>query len=150
MSRRSTCLHAVHALAQHLREYRLSRSSQKLWTVCQMGSDASALFTVHAGDPNCIHIASAAVTKGSNYSVVVSDEDNFDAVLPLRTVRYIYVSPLKPCFKGAALSFLAWLPSTAGASMTCGASCSCTSAPVMLRFHCDCPGGGHCGRSGAP
>ena len=29
--------------------------------------------------------------KGENYTVVVSDEDSFDAVLPVRTVRYIYV-----------------------------------------------------------
>jgi hypothetical protein len=33
---------------------------------------------------------------GDNYTVVVSDEDNFDAVLPLRTVKYIFVSVQSP------------------------------------------------------
>ncbi len=45
-----------------------------------------------SGDPNCLHIASIPVKIGENYTVVVSDEDNFDAVLPIRTVKYIYVS----------------------------------------------------------
>lgn len=34
--------------------------------------------------------------KGESYTVVVSDDDSFDAVLPVRTVRYIYVRPPKP------------------------------------------------------
>ncbi|BDA48491.1 probable lysyl endopeptidase at N-terminal half [Coccomyxa sp. Obi] len=42
------------------------------------------------GDPNCLHIASIAVKGGENYTVVVSDQDSFDAVLPIRTVKYIY------------------------------------------------------------
>ncbi|BDA48490.1 probable lysyl endopeptidase at N-terminal half [Coccomyxa sp. Obi] len=42
------------------------------------------------GDPNCLHITSIAVKGGENYTVVVSDEDSFDAVLPIHTVKYIY------------------------------------------------------------
>lgn len=47
---------------------------------------------VHSGDPNCLHIASIKVREGDNYTVVVSDQDSFDAVLPIRTVKYLYVS----------------------------------------------------------
>lgn len=51
------------------------------------------MLAVHSGDPNCLHIASIPVNGGDNYTVVLSDEDNFDAVLPSRTVQYLYVSP---------------------------------------------------------
>lgn len=63
-----------------------------------------------SGDPNCLHIASIAVKGGENYTVVVSDEDSFDAVLPIRTVKYIYVSA--PA-KDAVLKrlFLSYFPS---------------------------------------
>ena len=44
------------------------------------------------GDSNCIHIASTTVQPNETYSVVVSDENNFDAVLPMRLVNYITVS----------------------------------------------------------
>jgi len=50
------------------------------------------LLDVHPGDPNCLHIASIKVHEGENYTVVVSDQDSFDAVLPIRTVKYLYVS----------------------------------------------------------
>ncbi|EIE27691.1 hypothetical protein COCSUDRAFT_39286 [Coccomyxa subellipsoidea C-169] len=42
------------------------------------------------GDPNCLHIASIAVKGAENYTVVVSDQDSFDAVLPARIVKYLY------------------------------------------------------------
>ncbi|CAL8463641.1 g3175 [Coccomyxa elongata] len=42
------------------------------------------------GDPNCLVIASIPVKGGENYTVVVSDKDSFDAVLPIRTVKYLY------------------------------------------------------------
>ena len=51
-----------------------------------------------SGDPNCLHIASIPVKGAENYTVVVSDEDSFDAVLPIRTVKYLYVSPLTCLF----------------------------------------------------
>ena len=46
---------------------------------------------MHAGDPNCLVVASLPVKIGENYTVVVSDQDSFDAVLPMRTVKYLYV-----------------------------------------------------------
>lgn len=45
------------------------------------------------GDPNCVHISSIATMTNQTYMVVVSDQDDFDAVLPARTVRYISVRP---------------------------------------------------------
>ena len=44
------------------------------------------------GDPNCVHISSITTNANQTYTVVVSDEDDFDAVLPARVVRYIRVS----------------------------------------------------------
>ena len=44
------------------------------------------------GDPNCVHISSITTNANQTYTVVVSDEDDFDAVLPARVVRYISVS----------------------------------------------------------
>ena len=52
-----------------------------------------SLFRCGTGDSNCIHIASTTVQPNETYSVVVSDENNFDAVLPMRLVNYITVSP---------------------------------------------------------
>ena len=57
---------------------------------------------MHVGDPNCLVIASIPVRRGENYTVVVSDQDSFEAVLPMRTVKYLYVStprPLLPSMK---------------------------------------------------
>ena len=39
-----------------------------------------------------MHISSITTQPNQTYTVVVSDEDNFDAVLPVQTVRYISVS----------------------------------------------------------
>jgi hypothetical protein len=58
---------------------------------CPLGK-AAAKASLAAGDPNCIHIASVTASQGQNYTVVVSDQDSFDAVLPISTVKYIYVS----------------------------------------------------------
>ena len=44
-----------------------------------------------AGDPNCVHIGSVMAEANQTYTVVVSDQDDFDAVLPARTVKYITV-----------------------------------------------------------
>lgn len=44
------------------------------------------------GDPNCVHISSITTNANQTYTVVVSDEADFDAVLPARVVRYISVS----------------------------------------------------------
>ena len=61
-----------------------------------------------AGDPNCVHIGSVTAEANQTYMVVVSDQDNFDAVLPARIVKYITVSCLamlslpscsRPCSK---------------------------------------------------
>ena len=62
---------------------------------------------IPSGDPNCLHIASIPVKNGENYTVVVSDQDNFDAVLPIRTVKYILVSPTSysVALKGPVTSF---------------------------------------------
>ena len=48
------------------------------------------------GDPNCVHIASVTTHANQTYMVIVSDEDDFDAVLPVQTVKYISVSDRKP------------------------------------------------------
>jgi len=39
-----------------------------------------------AGDPNCLHIPGLEVRNGSTYTLVVSDKDDLDAVLPASVV----------------------------------------------------------------
>ena len=67
----------------------------KLLSVCAMSRTAGVLKQSFCctGDPNCIHIASTVIQANQTYTVVVSDADSFDAVLPMRIVKYIYVSP---------------------------------------------------------
>ena len=48
------------------------------------------------GDPNCVHISSITTQPNQTYMVIVSDQDDFDAVLPVQTVRYINVSVRRP------------------------------------------------------
>ena len=60
-----------------------------LWFCRTIGTDPY-------GDPNCVHISSITTHTNQTYMVIVSDEDNFDAVLPVQTVKYISVSHRQP------------------------------------------------------
>ena len=86
---------------------------------CTKCTDSQGLLTktscerCPAGDPNCVHIGSVIAETNQTYTVVVSDQDDFDAVLPARTVKYITVSCL-PCsvFSVAAMMSFSKVSST--------------------------------------
>lgn len=44
-----------------------------------------------AGDPDCLHIPGLTVEKGNTYTLVVSDKDDLDAVLPVNVVHHLKV-----------------------------------------------------------
>ena len=44
-----------------------------------------------AGDPNCLHIPSLTLEAGNTYTLVVSDGDDLDAVLPASVVHSLEV-----------------------------------------------------------
>ncbi|KAK9834175.1 hypothetical protein WJX81_005389 [Elliptochloris bilobata] len=55
------------------------------WTAC---ADAY-------GDPNCLHIPGLMLEQGNAYTLVVSDRDDLDAVLPASVVHSLKVSPVE-------------------------------------------------------
>jgi len=50
----------------------------------------------HAGDPNCLHIPGLEVRNGSTYTLVVSDKDDLDAVLPATVVTSLQARARAP------------------------------------------------------
>lgn len=44
-----------------------------------------------AGDPDCLHIPGLTVEKGNTYTLVVSDKDDLDAVLPVSVIEHLKV-----------------------------------------------------------
>ena len=44
-----------------------------------------------AGDPDCLHIPSLTLEAGNTYTLVVSDGDDLDAVLPASVVHSLEV-----------------------------------------------------------
>ncbi|KAK9836324.1 hypothetical protein WJX81_005312 [Elliptochloris bilobata] len=46
------------------------------------------------GDPNCVHIPGLTVEANHTYTLVVSDKDDLDAVLPVGVVRSVVATPL--------------------------------------------------------
>lgn len=82
-----------------------------------------------AGDPNCIHIPGLTVDNGSTYTLVVSDVDDFDAVLPVSIVHSLIVRP--PAAVNAAgrrPSLVLLLPRSVLILCHCGARAMCLLA----------------------
>ena len=64
------------------------------------------LLGLRAGDPDCLHIPGLTIEKGNTYTLVVSDKDDLDAVLPVGVVQHLKVRrplTLKPAAPVAEL-----------------------------------------------
>ena len=50
-----------------------------------------------SGDPNCVHIPGLTLEEDHTYTLVVSDKDDLDAVLPVGVVRSLLARAL--CYR---------------------------------------------------
>lgn len=57
---------------------------------------SKGVWVARAGDPNCVHIPGLTLQPDHIYTLVVSDKDDLDAVLPVGVVRSIVARAL--CF----------------------------------------------------
>ena len=53
----------------------------------QVGRQVLRVWLRSAGDPNCVHIPGLTLEANRTYTLVVSDKDDLDAVLPVGIVR---------------------------------------------------------------